>query len=227
MSQYWIYFSPGSGGDGLANLLERCHGICPIDDHPIDRWRIHRIVDGQVKFFSAKIDSLGCFRLDMPFSESNNKLTDRYQSLISENQKIIVTSHDIELKHLEYSEKKDILCKNQIKIVLESRDYYQSYILQLKKNLIEFPVSILRYKIKTRLDGFNILPPIIDLSKFDHRIFIEDIWDSFSYFRDFIKILDLDIDKRHYDQYLRYVNGDTRDVADMFQDMRVLFIMAR
>ena len=43
--QVWLFFEPGTGGDGLANLLERSSGSVPIDGET-GFWRVHRIVDG-------------------------------------------------------------------------------------------------------------------------------------------------------------------------------------
>ena len=49
----WIFFSPGAGGDGLANLLEQSPSVIALDG--IKPWRIHRYVDGKAKFWAPTL----------------------------------------------------------------------------------------------------------------------------------------------------------------------------
>jgi hypothetical protein len=75
--QIWIYFDPGSGGDGFANLLERSRTITPFDQN--DRpWRIDRFVDNCPKFWAPTVDTNGCFRTGRPFNTKDNKLNQNY-----------------------------------------------------------------------------------------------------------------------------------------------------
>lgn len=218
MPQYWIFFWPGVGGDGLANLLEKCPEIEPIDHHPIHRWwRVQRIVDGYPKFSAPLIDSQHCFRYNFPFLKKNNHLNSMYESAVLSNKKIVVTSHDVDLESLKVSDRKDIFYNNQIKILLESRDYHRCLIDYLKKNLHEFPRAFLQLKSVKKIKGYTVIPNI-DRSNFDHVVYIEDLRQDFGYFNSLLQKLGLSLDKQHYDRYLEIVQGKLEsDLGDIVQ----------
>ena len=130
--QVWIYFQPGVGGDGIANLLEQSQTVVSIDSNP-PVWRLHRYVDGELKFWAPTIDQLHCFRRDQPFKVSNNMLSQRYVELVKSNQNIVVTSHDIFLKNLRLSDEQHILEFNQVKVLITTQNPKQAMMSNLKK----------------------------------------------------------------------------------------------
>lgn len=212
MSQIWLFFAPGVGGDGLANLLEHCHGTQRIDNYTLHGqpgiWRIHRIVDGEVKFWAPTVDTNGCFRSPKrPFRVDSNMLNAIYQSAVHLDKQIFVTSHDMNLGCLESSDLLDVFCKNQIKILLDCQDHHRAYINRKKKNLQEFPSSHLWDKTLQKADGRNIYPKLV-VSKFDYVIYIEQIQSNFDYFKNFLNEFNLSIDETYYQQYIGLINGD-------------------
>jgi hypothetical protein len=131
----WIFFRPGSGGDGFANLLEQSTNVVPLDGNK--QWRIHRYVDSRVKFWAPDLCANGI---------RNNiveKLNDEQLAIAnSDNQYLIITSHDIELKTT--FEKSTILDHKHIKVLLTSGNLKDARI----KNLIEFNHSRNSQKLK-------------------------------------------------------------------------------
>jgi hypothetical protein len=111
--QIWIFFHAGSGGDGLANLLEQACNVVSIDG--VKNWRIHRIVDGKVKFYAPYPDQRGCFRLKHleRFDHRNNCLVQGYLDAVQQKQHCIVTSHDVTLDYLHSSDCQDIFQQNK------------------------------------------------------------------------------------------------------------------
>lgn len=217
MSQIWLFFVPGAGGDGVANLLERCRNVKSIDNYPFDGptngWRIQRIVDGGIKFYAPTVDTNACFRKNSrnSFRVENNTLNPIYESAVINHQSIIVTSHDIDLEGLVSSDKKDLFCQGQITVLLECRDHNRCYINQKKKNLQEFPSQHLWIKDTIRIDGKPVYPNI-DHTKFDHVIYIEDLQQDFAYLEIFLQQVGLDIDKKYYDQYIKLINGNLSSI---------------
>lgn len=213
MPQVWLFFVPGAGGDGIANLFEHCHGVRKIDDlAPNDQnacWRIHRIVDNQIKFWAPTVDTEFCFRKNVrnPFKLGTNSLAPIYESAVNLGETVIVTSHDIDLIGLETSDRQDLFCKDQIKVLLDCRDHHRCYVNRKKKNLQEFPSSHLWDKTLSEVDGFPIYPTI-DHSKFDCVLWVEDIQQDFNFTRNFLQQIGLELDRTHYDYYQSLISGE-------------------
>lgn len=116
--QFWIFFEPGIGGDGFGNLLEHSHNVQCIDG--ADKfWRVHRIVDGEIKFSAPTPDHNHCFRSYLqPFLTRDNHLHDSYTALVDQDINCVILSHDVFLTELDRSELRSVLMKNQKKILL-------------------------------------------------------------------------------------------------------------
>jgi hypothetical protein len=119
--QIWVFFQSGAGGDGFTNLLEQSKNIKSIDGE-YGYWRIHRIVDNQIKFYAPTIDQKHCFRSNLPFKQNGNSLHPTYLDIITKQENCVVASHDIDLSLLYSSDQLDILTSNQIKIALICTD---------------------------------------------------------------------------------------------------------
>ena len=127
--QIWIYFLPGTGGDGIANLLEHSQNVTTIDHNlcvhatpNMQFWRVDRFVDNQPKFWAPTIDQLHCFRQNQKFDKTKNYLSNSYINLINSNATTIITSHDCSFQNFYNSDCVDIFTKNQIKILLYSKN---------------------------------------------------------------------------------------------------------
>jgi len=189
--QIWLFFQPGVGGDGVANLLERSKNITPIDGIT-DYWRIHRIVDGEIKFYAPSIDNIGCFRNNQSFKEKNNKLKEEYVSIINQNGNCIVTSHDVSLRALKSSDRQDIFLKDQIKILLTSAcDPWSNIVKATIKNLLP------------TLPQEHVMSPMLYPEKFDYVLDVDLVKTSWDYINNFCKQVNLAL---HEDEYLHYRN---------------------
>lgn len=193
--QIWIYFSSGTGGDGLANLLEKSNKVDIIDDYE-PPWRIHHFVDGQPKFWAPAPDRLYCFRNNMPFCLTNNQFTHRYLDLVNQNKNIIITSHDLNLLYLSQSDCQDILTKNKFSVFVKPTDVSNSIALGCKKNLRQIPVNL-------------TTSSKIDESNFDLVVNYEEIISSYENFTSFTKKINLDINQEFFQQFIKIKNGDT------------------
>lgn len=199
--QLWIYFQAGAGGDGVANLFERSDNVTPIDG-VVDYWRIHRIVDGSVKFYAPTIDIHGCFRFNQPFKTSNNRLTDGYIDIVNQNFNCVVTSHDINLDLLLASDQQDILLKDQIKVLLTSKNHQDDAIKATVKNLSPV-VKIIK-------------KPFFHVEKFDYVLDVDQIRSDWNYVTDFCKAVGLDLKKYQYLQYLDLLKGNKTFMTNNF-----------
>jgi hypothetical protein len=202
--QIWLFFQPGIGGDGIANLLERSSNVTPIDG-VTDYWRIHRIVDKDIKFYAPTIDEIGCFRHNQSFKNTNNKLKKEYVDIINQNSNCVVTSHDTTLKWLSTSECLDILLKNQIKVLLTStRDPLLNVIKATTKNLL--PTLPLE----------NISAPMVYSEKFDYVLDVDLFKTNWDYVKHFCKQVNLNLCKNEYLQYCNLLSCNNTDLKDQF-----------
>ena len=108
--QIWVFFDPGTGGDGIVNLLERSTNTVPIDEGS-DCWRLHRLVDGQIKFYAPSVDQNHCFRTGKPFKTHDNYLKSCYVDVVHQERPCVVASHDVSLDLLRRSDSLEILTK--------------------------------------------------------------------------------------------------------------------
>jgi hypothetical protein len=187
--QIWLFFQPGVGGDGIANLLEQSTNIVPIDGE-FDHWRIHRIVDNSIKFYAPNIDEIGCFRHKQSFKNTNNQLKKEYVDIVNQNSNCVVTSHDTSLKCLLNSDCLDILLKDQIKVLLTStRDPWLDVITATTKNLLP------------TLPTVDISTPTTYPEKFDYTLDVDKFKTDWNYVKHFCKEVNLDLCESEYLHY--------------------------
>ena len=200
--QVWIYFQPGVGGDGIANLLEKSQTVVSIDSSP-PVWRLHRYVDGELKFWAPTIDQLHCFRRDQPFDISNNTLSQRYVELVKSNQNIVVTSHDIFLKNLRLSDEQHILEFNQVKVLITTQNLKQAMMSNLKKTL----ASLTPEKLNQACDWYLEQYQKIDHANFDMVIYSEDIQRNIDAITNLCGKLSWNLDSQYYTNYIDLITG--------------------
>jgi hypothetical protein len=198
--QLWLFFIPGAGGDGLANLLERATNVTPVDREK-SWWRVHRIVNGATKFYAPTIDKLGCFRNRQPFKQHTNFLLDNYKDLVKNGTNTVVTSHDVTLSWLYNSDCLNVLTQGQIKVLLNTDDYRSAAEMCATKNL---------------LPNVRDYHPDVDFSKFDYVLDMKTILNNWNYVRDFCQDLGLDISIDEYVTYKKIINGDTSQMCNNF-----------
>ena len=125
----WIFFPPGAGGDGFANLLEQSSNVIALDANK--HWRVHRYVDHQVKFWAPTLGNIAQ-RIN-----TVDQLDDQQLAIAdSNNEYLVITSHDLTLKTTFL--KNTLSDQKHIKILLQPRDGYKSLNNYRLKNLIEF-----------------------------------------------------------------------------------------
>jgi hypothetical protein len=199
--QIWIYFEPGTGGDGFANLLERSRTITPFDQN--DRlWRLHRFVDNCPKFWAPTVDTNACFRTGHPFYTKDNKLTQNYVEHVDRGANIICTSHDTSLELLEMSDCTDVFLKNQIKVKLHHQDPINVHKQSAIKNLQNISADL----------SFAKIPKLksIDFKKFDYVVSIEKIQTDWNYVSKVCNDLNIELDQAEYQDYLCILAGSTQ-----------------
>lgn len=212
MRQIWIFFASGVGGDGLANLLELAQGVRAWGKDPTQPvWRVHRIVDDEVKFWAPPVDHKHCFRTGRWFDQRDNQLDSEYVEAVTKDQTVIVTSHDIMLYNLYRSDRQDLLCRNQTKILLDSRDYFSCYQRSIKKNLWILPLADLNDEITVKDKPNYSRYELIDKSRFDHVVYLEDLADDRG-MNSLLKQLDLTIDPDLLAQYQQLRQGHWHDL---------------
>lgn len=176
MKQIWIFFAAGTGGDGLANLIEHCDGVKAWHrDVGQPTWRVDRVVDGLVKFWAPPMDAQHCFRTGKWFDQSTNQLRDDYEHLVISGSTLVATSHDILLFNLDRSDRQDVLCRNQIKVLLDSRDYLNCHRQCVLKNLMSVDAEEIKNGAWVEQSPLYARYAQTDRSRFDHVIFTEDL----------------------------------------------------
>jgi hypothetical protein len=124
----WIFFQPGVGGDGFANLLEHSANAVTIDSNK--QWRIDKYVNNRAKFWAPNLNN-NTSRYNAVADLNDHQL----EIAQSNDQYLIITSHDVALK---YTFANDTLSKEKhVKLLLVSNNYTELLITGLHKNLRE------------------------------------------------------------------------------------------
>jgi hypothetical protein len=199
--QIWLFFQAGAGGDGVANLLERSKNVTPLDGET-GYWRIHRIVDGSVKFYAPTIDKFDCFRHNKAFDQSINQLDNRYVDIVNQDFNCVITSHDVSLNLLVNSDCQNILCKNQIKVLLTSNNTDIDAFKGATKNLLPTVCS------QTSIDYCP--------EQFDYVLDVDLVKTDWNYVDRFCKDIGLELDHREYLQYCDLLKGSRTFMANNF-----------
>ena len=200
--QIWIYFVPGAGGDGFANLLEYADNVETIDsDQDPKRWRVHRFVDDQPKFYANPIDNARCFRNNRPFLSAENQLRNNYVRLVENGIPTVCTSHDVTKRNLHNSDQRDILEHNQVSVFLYHDSYrtcvYQAALKNLEPRL---PPMI--------SDDYYPMRIKIDFDQFDFVLNIANLQSDWRAVDEFCNSVGLKLAKERYEDYSKLQAGD-------------------
>ena len=200
--QIWIYFLPGAGGDGLANLLEHADNVETIDsDQDPKCWRVHRFVDNQPKFYANPIDNIRCFRNNRPFLSAENQLKANYVRLVENNIPTVCTSHDVTKKYLHASDQRDILEHNQVSVYLYHPDFRRCVYQAALKNLApELPLI--------NSDDHYLVTKNIDIKQFDFVLNITEIQSNWSVLDQFCNTVGLNLNPDRFQEYCKLQAGD-------------------
>lgn len=206
--QIWIYFKPGTGGDGIANLFEHSDNVTTIDHRECihatpDRqyWRVHRFVDNRPKFWAPKfwVPDTDSFEQGRRFDSTLNKLSDTYLNIVESSINTIVTSHDCTLKDLNISNCREIFTKNQIKILLQSTQADTVLKNSLEKNLINYN--------KNSLSGSTYREMKIFSEQFDYVVNVDDLLASWDQVKSFTELIGLSLNKTFFDEFCSIKSG--------------------
>ena len=200
--QIWIYFVPGAGGDGFANLLEYADNVETLDSNQDPkRWRVHRFVDDQPKFYSSPVDNIRCFRNNRPFLLSENQLRPNYVRLIENGIPTVCTSHDVTKKYLHSSDSRDILEHDQVSVLLY-HDNYRLCVYQaaLKNLMTRIPV--------VSDDHCHAIKQKIDHDQFDFVLNIVDLQSDWRVVDEFCNSVGLKLAKERFDDYSKLQAGN-------------------
>lgn len=181
----WVFFQPGSGGDGFANLLEQSLNVVPLDGNK--QWRIHRYVDSKVKFWAPNLCN-GEHRNNTAEQLTNYQL----EIANSNDQYLVITSHDVELKK---TFQKNILPENKhIKILLTSKNIGDARI----KNLIEFNQSL----------NSQVLEKINNIDPSNFTMQLDAIPNSWEDIKKLVENFGLDLSEEDFIHYKKIVSGE-------------------
>jgi len=189
----WVFFIGGSGGDGLANLLEQSSNAVTIDGEK--KWRIHRYVDYKVKFWAPTLQNT---------PERINRVTQLNKQQLeianSNNQYLIITSHDYQMKDTFL--KNTIDEKKHVKVLLtfDINETQRNFRL---KHLIEFNQSEMLQSSAINKKNFQTEPNFI--------IDIKEILNSWEYTKQFTETIGLHLEYKDFEYYKKLVLGEIFD----------------
>ena len=196
--QFWIFFEPGVGGDGFANLLEHANNIVSADGE--QNWRIH-YNHGAVKFYGAK------WTTDpIPFRQPDADTTQvvinpQYVDVVNQKQNTVLCAHPTAYRvQINQSPFKDLVQTDQLKIHVYSQDFDR-----VASDLI------------AKIPGVKIAPDwhsgmqnkvSNELSRTDYAIHIdiEKVWKDWGYLVNCLTAIGIDLDKSHYTEYLNIID---------------------
>ena len=203
--QYWIFFSPGVGGDGFGNLLEHADNMYPADGK--SEWRIHKQFERTVKFRNPnwfvprELSS-------QPFRDPEYSLTDwstgilhqQYINAISQQLNTVITTHPEQYFNcIESFPYKNFIKRDQFKILLYSLNIDRVVNDQIIKNGNTFSSNSAQYtEIRIRQD--------LNSDLYNLHVDIEQVWKSWEYLDNILKQLGITLKKQFYDEYIKLVN---------------------
>ena len=200
--QYWIFFVGGTGGDGFANLLEHADNIQPVDAKE-KKWRVRSIWNSE----SGKV----AFGRPLPFNLNpcdpyftNYCLlepTQIYRDLVEKNINTVISTHPHWYTQHPDCKYWQLFAKNQVKILLYSRDKFRiarDYVDKLR----EEPSADTWLEKLTQLS--RLQPPLYwapDLG-YDVYIDIEEVWKDWNYLNQILTNIGISLDRKYYEEYL-------------------------
>jgi len=199
--QYWIFFQPGVGGDGFSNLLEHANNVYPADEYAT--WRIHKKFNTKVKFYGAQWVE-NC--ISQPFRQYSDNFKDltlkhSYIDIIENSRNTVIPVHYDYQSCIDYFPFRNVVEKDQVKIHLYSTNYERIVLdAKIKNQFDEIQdKTIISKLINQQLKQFK--------SYYDIHIDIEQVWQDWDYLNENLKLLDIDLNKRFYDIYMK-IKGD-------------------
>jgi hypothetical protein len=180
----WVFFESGVGGDGVANLLE--HGSRAVSIDSELKWRIHRYVDYNVKFWAPNLPGLD------HRGNTVDQLTEQHIEIANSNdQYLIITSHDLQLKSV--FSNNTVPKEKHIKLLLTYDDFVKQQINFKTKNLIEFDQS----KLTTyrRVLKHGAMDFILNVDKINDWVYTKNIVDQ----------IGLQLAQKDFDNYKKIV----------------------
>jgi hypothetical protein len=190
----WVFFEAGAGGDGFANLLEHSLNVVSIDGEK--QWRVHRYVDSKVKFWAPNLQNIYSQRIN-----TDDQLTDQQVEIAnSDNQYLIITSHDVGLTHTFLSNK--ISKEKHIKLLLESADQDDNLKNYIIKNLINADLQSLKN------NRTLARKPAANYAKMDFRVQLDNVLNSWEYTQQLAKDIGLQLMYKDFEHYTKIVSGE-------------------
>lgn len=192
--QIWIHYLPGAGGDGFCNLLEHTNEVLPLDRAL--KWRVHRYVDDQVKFWAPTVDHDGTFRSNKSFDLSCDLLTDDYKTLVAAGVPIVISSHLGNMSYLNSGQGPWQLHQDRISIWLYSnKRNVQCVDRAMRLNLMEYDINnYVRFR-----ESAEISPKA---DTYVRAVCIEEIQQDKLQFFNLLDELGLTMDEQWYHEYL-------------------------
>ena len=198
--QYFIFFAPGVGGDGFTNLLEHAKNIIRADGQYNPSWRIDKKFENKTKFYGAKwtLKSPYPFRTNA-MSVNNIKLHPVYLNLIKQKKNTLIPVHYVYKEQIKNFPFRDIVETDQVKIHLYSSNIERQVLDCKIKNQSNQNTNVVTATRKLSIE-------LADTSYYDIHIDIEEVWKNWDYLNEKLKLLNIELDKSYYDEYLNIIN---------------------
>lgn len=194
----YIFFQPGDGGDGLANLLEQSNNAVTIDG--LKKWRIHRYVDSIPKFWAPNLQN----------SKDRINTVDMLDEILleaacSKNHYLIVTSHSSTSVGDHPGIPKDCI----VTVGLTCKDPRQTWMNYLHKNLVEYSIPLLVPKLVPKF----LFDSSTQINNKDFTLDIDQLQASWEYTKNFVQHIGLMLEKTDFDHYINLISGKIQDRA--------------
>jgi hypothetical protein len=224
--QFYIIYQHGVGGDGFANLLEHANNMHRADGlRDPNRWRIMKKIGNKTRFYGALWTTIPPHPFRGHPMDKDSRLAESYLELIEKKKNTVISTHYHYFDSIKYFPFRELIERDQVKIHLYSTDFERVILDDRIKNgrgldkeqIVKAKNAI--DEIHTKHVNETILVQEIErnLTKFasyyDMHIDIEQVWNSWEYLDEKLKILGIDLDKSYYDEYMRIVRQEIKLVS--------------
>ena len=230
--QYYIIYQHGVGGDGFANLLEHANNMHRADGlRDPNRWRVMKKIGNKTRFYGAPWTTIPPHPFRGHPMDKDSRLAESYLELIEKKKNTVISVHYSYLHSIKYFPFRELIERDQVKIHLYSTDF-ERVILDdrvkngrgLDKEQLVPAVNITDEIHVKDVDEAMLVKEINkNLTKFasfyDMHIDIEQVWNSWEYLDEKLKILGIDLDKSHYDEYMKIIRPEIILRHQSFIDM--------
>jgi len=196
--QFWIFYLPGTGGDGFSNLLEHAENIFPADGNT--DWKIHFNENKIVKFYGAKWAEDPIPFRNYDISLNLPQLNSTYVSLVESGANTVIPTHYNYWSQISASPVKSLVEKDQIKIHLYSTDYKRI----INDSIVKNRLTLTTMPSNSGLE--RLIQDQLKSKKYHIHIDIEKVWIDWEYLKSSLDVLDIKLDKCYYDEYLKIIN---------------------